>query len=112
MINLAYFVTRKAQGRIGAEKIYNLIRGFDRGDKLEALRRTVAVIEKRTRYVKAMNIVLSDGKRTWTSSLFSEDPAYFTLRRKSKDGLRIVCSEPYPGDAGWENIENRFVGEI
>jgi glutamine amidotransferase len=105
-------VRLKAEGRIGAEKIYNLIRQFDKGEPIEALRKAAAVIEKRTRYIKAMNIILSDGGRTWASSLFSEDPEYFTLRKKESGGLRIVCSEAYPGETGWQPIQNRFIGEI
>jgi glutamine amidotransferase len=102
----------KAEGRIGAEKVYNFIRQFDRGDPFEALKKAAAVIEKRTRNIKAMNIILSDGKRAWASSLFSEDPDYFTLRKKEAGGLRVVCSEIYPGETGWRTIENRFTGEI
>jgi predicted glutamine amidotransferase len=105
-------VRLKAEGRIGAEKIYNLVRQFDKGDAFDALKKAAAVIEKRTRYVKAMNIILSDGTRTWASSLFSENPDYFTLHKKCSGARRIVCSEPYPGETGWESIPNRFIGEI
>jgi predicted glutamine amidotransferase len=105
-------VRLRSEGRIGAEKIYNLIRGFDRGDRFEALRRAVGVIEKRSRYVRAMNIVLADGERAWASSLFSESPDYFTLHRKSENGVRTICSEPFPGEAGWEPLDNRFMGEV
>jgi predicted glutamine amidotransferase len=101
-----------AEGRIGAEKIYNVIRRFDRGDALEALRRAVPVIEKRTRYVKAMNVLMSDGRSAWAASLFSEDPGYFTLHRKDEDGVAVVCSDPFPGETGWRPIANRFIGVI
>jgi glutamine amidotransferase len=107
-----YGVRLKSEGRIGAEKIYNLIRRFDRGDPHEALRKAVALIEKRTRIIKAMNIVLSDGSRDWASSLFSDDPGYFTLRHKTENGMRVLCSEPFPGETDWSPIENRFIGEI
>ncbi len=105
-------VRLKAEGRIGAEKVYNLIRQFNRGDVLEALKKAAAVIEKRSRYVRAMNIILSDGRRTWASSLFSEDPGYFTLRRRDEKGLSVVCSEPYPGETGWISMPNRYIGDI
>jgi predicted glutamine amidotransferase len=102
----------KSEGRIGAEKIYNLIRRFDTGDTLSALKKAVRVIENRTRYVKAMNIIVSDERQAWTSSLFNEDPEYFTLHRKSGNGIEIVCSEPYPSSNGWHKIENRFTGVV
>ena len=105
-------VRLRAEGRIGAEKVYNVIRRLDRGDTLSALRQAVRLIERRTRYVKAMNIILSDGEYAWASSLFSEDPDYFTLHRKETGGIRIICSEPFPGETGWEPVPNRFIGEI
>ena len=40
----------RAEGRIGAEKIFNYIRRFDRGDTRQALIKAVAIIKKRTRY--------------------------------------------------------------
>jgi hypothetical protein len=59
-----------------------------------------------------MNIILSDAENAWASSLFNEDADYFTLRRRVADGLTVVCSEPYPGTDGWENLENRFIGAV
>ena len=99
----------KAEGRIGAEKIYNTIKRFDKGDLLEALGRGTQVINKRTRYVRAMNIVMASPGQGLVSSHFGEDPNYFALRRKTEDGLQIVCSEPYPGTDGWETVENGAV---
>src|SRR5207249_4703107 len=44
------------EGRIGAEKIFNFIKRFDRGNMFEALNHGVEVIRKRTTYIRAMNI--------------------------------------------------------
>src|SRR5512136_2582737 len=49
------------QGRIGAEKIFNFIRRFDRGDTLAALKKAVELIRKRTRYIRGMNIIMAKG---------------------------------------------------
>ena len=38
----------KAEGRIGAEKIYNFIRRFDMGDLSEAVKKGVGIIDRRT----------------------------------------------------------------
>jgi predicted glutamine amidotransferase len=102
----------REEGRIGAEKIFNLIRRLDRGDMLSALRKAVDVIQKRTRYVRAMNIVVVSDTRAYVASVSNEDPDYFTLHVRKKDGIRILCSEPYPGEVGWERIQNHSIKEL
>jgi len=101
----------KEQGRIGAEKILNTIVRFDKGDALEMLRRGMKVIDRRTRYVRAMNIILSNGHDIVVGSQFGEDPAYFQMQQTERDGLRIICSEVWPGEnmADWTKIENGAV---
>jgi glutamine amidotransferase len=101
-----------AEGRIGAEKIYNTVRGYDKGDTLAALRLAFRVIEKRSRYVRAMNLVVAGTDFAWAGSRFNEDAEYFTLRRKAAGGLHLLCSEPFPGEAGWEPVANGFIGEV
>ena len=99
----------KEQGRIGAEKIFNYIKRFDRGDLGEALRRATQVIEKRTRYVRAMNIVIADPDAIYVASRFHEDPGYFQMHRsQSKDAL-IICSAPYQAGGAWEPVPNGSV---
>ena len=93
-----------SEGRIGAEKIYNYIRKLDRGNRLEALKKAVTIITKRTRYVRAMNIIMSDGTETQVSCNYSEDPAYFQLRQTVLGDRRIVCSMPYPQTGQWDTI--------
>ena len=99
----------KEQGRIGAEKIFNFVKRFDRGDLGEALRRATQVIEKRTRYVRAMNIVIADPEAIYLASLFREDPDYFQMHRLRSPDTLIICSTPYAADGRWESIENGTV---
>ncbi len=94
------------KGRIGAEKIFNYIKRFDRGDMLEALQRGVAVIQKRTQYVRAMNIIIADMERAYLASLFSEQPEYFTMHYKEAPDSVIICSESAKADEAWKKIEN------
>ena len=61
----------KEEGRIGAEKIFNYVKRFDHGDRLKALTRGTAIIEKRTRYVRAMNLIIAD---TTSSGILSDVP--------------------------------------
>lgn len=94
----------KEEGRIGAEKIFNYILRFHKGDLGEALTRATDIIAKRSRYVRAMNILMSDGERIYCSSRFSQDPDYFTMYRHSADGADVFCSHPL--GEGWVPIPN------
>jgi predicted glutamine amidotransferase len=101
----------REEGRIGAEKIFNLILRLDQGDASLALKRAVDVIEKRTRYVRAMNVILADAASgAWIASVFNEDSDYFTMHVRRSAGVLIVASDPYPGEGGWEAIPNRTIG--
>jgi glutamine amidotransferase len=102
----------KSEGRIGAEKIYNYIRRFDRGDKCAAAAKAVEIIKKRSSYVRAMNIILSDGEQSCLSTSYCEDPDYFQMYQKHAQGLHLVCSQPFAGDRGWSRIENNTTIEL
>ena len=99
----------KEEGRIGAEKIFNFIKRFDRGDLGEALRRSTQVIAKRTRYVRAMNIVIADPRAVCVASSFREDPGYFQMHRLRSADTLIVCSSPYEAGGDWEPVANGSV---
>ncbi|MGD8450853.1 MAG: class II glutamine amidotransferase [Phycisphaerae bacterium] len=99
-------VRLRQPGRTGAEKIFNLIRRGDRGDLRAALATAAAAITRHTRYVRAMNIVLSDGYSVHVHSAFNEDPDYFTLFTRSTELGFIVCSQPYAGGGEWTPIPN------
>ena len=96
----------RERGRIGAEKIFNYVKRFDRGDMHHALERGLAVIEKRTRRVRAMNVILASPARVHVACRFDEDPDYFQLRERDSGGVCVVCSDPYPGTSGWTRIDN------
>ena len=97
------------QGRIGAEKIFNFIKRFDRGNMLEGLKRGTDLIRKRTKYVRAMNIIIADEQQAYIASIFNEDPDYFTLHYSQDGGRLIVASDPLPGDERWAEIANGTV---
>lgn len=96
----------KSEGRIGAEKIYNYIRRFDKGDQKEALAKGVNIIKKRSSYVRAMNIIMSDGQQQSLSTNYSEDPDYFQMHKKQTDNIKLICSQPFIGESDWQPIEN------
>jgi len=96
----------QSEGRIGAEKIYNYIRRFDKGDLCAATTKAVDIIKKRSSYVRAMNIILSDGAQSCVSTSYSEDPQYFQMYRKQANDMQLVCSRPLGGEPDWCAIEN------
>jgi glutamine amidotransferase len=102
----------KAEGRIGAEKIFNYIRRFDKGNKCAATAKAVDIIKKRSTYVRAMNIILSDGEQSCLSTSYSEDKEYFQMYQKQEPDLHLVCSQPFAGEQGWTHIENNTTIEL
>jgi len=98
----------KVEGRIGAEKIFNYIRRFYKGNLRAAVLKGSDIINRRTRYVRAMNMVVVDAEQAVVSCHYGEDPHYFQLRHTRRDGLDVVCSERYPDDASspWARMHN------
>lgn len=97
----------RADGRIGAEKVFNFIRRFDRGDKCAATAKAVEIIGKRSAYVRALNLVVADGEQGCLSTIYNENPDYFQMHEKHDAGMHLVCSRPFANDSGWRPIANR-----
>lgn len=96
----------KAPGRIGAEKIFNFIKRFDKGDIAAAVRRAVPLIQKQSRYVRAMNFMIACKSKIILHTLFNEDEAYFRMHMKKDKQQLIICSDPYGGQTSWQAIDN------
>lgn len=96
-------------GKIGAEKIFNFIKRFDKGNMLESIKKGVQIINKRTSYIKAMNFIITDGEKAYVSSLFNEEEEYFTMQFKKDQNQLVICSEPYPGETDWQTIKNNSI---
>lgn len=101
----------KEEGRIGAEKIFNYIKRFDKGSTKDALQKGTGIISKKSSYVKAMNIIMTDDNAAYVYSQFNEDDKYFTMHRKILDETIVVCSDPFAGEADWEPILNNSLTE-
>lgn len=104
----------KERGRIGAEKVFNFVKRFDRGDFRLALERGLEVIRRRTRYLRAMNLIVADtARRVHLATDFREDPEYFQMHATRPGDARVICSEPYPGHSrggpDWTPIPNGTV---
>lgn len=99
----------KAEGRIGAEKIFNYVKRFDKGDMGLALKKGMDIIEKRTRYVRAMNTIIADKDHVYVGSVFNEDPDYFTLRLKQGPEELIITSETVTDPEAWTALGSHSV---
>ena len=104
-------------GRIGAEKVFNFVKRFDRGDFRIALERGLAAIEARTRHLRAINLIVADtSRRVHLATNFREDPDYFQMHSAEQYGTRVICSDPYPGHPGrgpaWTPIPNGTVAAL
>ena len=102
----------REEGRIGAEKIFNYTRRFSHQGPLAGLKKSVEVIEKRTRYIRALNFIIATPHRSLLATLYNEHPRYFQMQRTFIDGLDVVCSEQYPVGVSWRPIENRTIIEL
>ena len=91
------------EGRIGAEKLFNLFRRMGPSSPDE-WNRAAAVVASRTRYVRAMNFVFARPDALTALSVFNEDPDYFTMRLRRDARGAMVCSEPLDGFDGWAPI--------
>jgi glutamine amidotransferase len=91
-----------APGRIGAEKLFRFIRRLGADSSLERFRHALEVVRRRTKYVRAMNLVLATGPTLRVASWYSEDPDYFTLHLSRGDSRTMISSEPFPGPRRWE----------
>jgi glutamine amidotransferase len=96
-------------GRIGAEKIFNFIKRFDKGNILDAIEKGVNIIIKRTTYIRAMNFIITDGNKAFVSSLFNEDENYFTMHYKKSRTDLVICSDPYTDENDWLKIKNKSI---
>jgi predicted glutamine amidotransferase len=99
-------VRLQAPGRIGAEKLFNLVRRVANGDLGHALGRAAALVRSRSEYVRAMNVLLADGDRLHVHSFYSEQPGYFTLHAQRREGRTVVCSAPLTGAGDWHPLAN------
>lgn len=98
----------KSEGRIGAEKIFNYLKRFEnQGSMLDSFKKGLEIIDKRTDYIKAMNIIIASKSEAFVSSLFNERDEYFSLRYFEDATKKIICSEPYPLIKGCTKIANK-----
>lgn len=99
-------------GRIGAEKVFNYIKRFDKGDMVTAIRKGMDVIVRRTRYVRAMNIIIADRKNVYLGTVYNENPGYFRLRTYQTAAGFTVSSETVVEGPEWRVVPNNTVERL
>lgn len=102
----------KEEGRIGAEKIFNYIKRFDKGNIKDAINKGTDIIIKKSSYVRAMNFIIADNNYAYVYSFFNEDPDYFTMHKKILDNTILVCSEKFIDEKDWQPIPNKSLMEF
>jgi predicted glutamine amidotransferase len=102
----------KEEGRIGAEKIFNYIKRFDKNNTEEMLAKGTKIIIKKTNYIRAMNIIFSDKDASYVYSHFNEAEEYFTMHMKKNDDTIIICSEKFDAGGNWVPIQNNSLTEL
>ena len=102
----------KEEGRIGAEKIFNYIKRFDKGNIKDALEKGTEIIKKKSSYIRAMNIIMTDLKAAYVYSHFNEDEDYFSMNIKLTGSSIVVCSDPFIGENDWQPIQNNSLTEF
>jgi glutamine amidotransferase len=99
-------------GRIGAEKIFNLIRGFNNGNPGAATGRAQEVLRRRSRGIRAMNWAVTEGRQVALGSYFSGEADYFSLHKHTASNRTVVCSVPLSTVRDWERLSSGTVEVI
>ncbi len=99
----------REHGRIGAEKIFNLIKRFRDSELqqssgsdslLNAIKKGIDYLVCRTNTVKAINLVIVNmqTKNIFLSTNFNERSEYFTMHLSETDKL-VICSEKFNNES-------------
>lgn len=102
-------VTLSIPGKIGAEKIWFLLRKTLKEKKpVDALEKVKHILKKNTKHIQALNIGFSDGKNIYAISYYTNHPEYYRLRYFKTRELSIISSEPI----GDYSFSKTFSGSI
>jgi len=89
-------------GRIGAEKIWSLLKKFLQTVKPEeALEKVKNLLIENSQQINALNIGLVDKKNIYALCYYSKTPEYYSLRYADDNGVKIISSEPI-GKYKWQ----------
>jgi predicted glutamine amidotransferase len=96
-------------GKIGAQKIFNLILSALNDDPPQhALASVHRLIKKHSKSVNGFNLGLSDKSNFYVLSDYAGNQEYFQLKSYNDNYLHLVCSEPI-GAYAWKNMTKNKV---
>lgn len=91
-------VKLKVEGSIGAHKVFNLIKdNLKNLNPEQAISKTKDIIEKNSKYIKALNMGLINKRNAYVLCKYNERKDYFTVHYYKEKGLNIICSKDYNG---------------
>lgn len=99
----------RSDGNTGAMKLFKLYQRLLQDDAASGLDRTMRVINKKTDYIRAANIILGDGNQFYVYSDFNEDNQYFTLHTTMVENRFLISSEPFAVASNWSDIKPKEV---
>lgn len=99
-----YGVKLNAEGKIGAQKIFNLL-------KRTSLERVGNLLRKNSKKILGMNIGFIKGDSINVRCDYDEQKDYYTLRYYISDDLVMICSEQI-GNYKWKSMKKGEIKEI
>ncbi len=104
-----YGVTLKADGAIGSQKIFSLVKqNLDKNNPIQTLQKVQDMLLKNSKSILGCNIGFIYENGLYASCNFSDKKEYYTVRYYSDEQFSIICSEKisnYP----WKSMKN---GEV
>ncbi len=87
-------VSLNIRGKIGAEKIWNLLKNeLVNNSPQKALENLKKILKDNSREIFALNVGLADGNKIYSICNFKDFADYYQLYYHSETGLQFVCSE-------------------
>ena len=99
----------RAEGGIGAEKLFRFLGRFPGDHPDNGLAKAIGIAKRQSRYIRAMNFILARRGSLHVHAFSSEDQDYFTLHKKQSGSRYVICSEPYPGESEWTPLPNDYL---
>lgn len=86
-------VRLRTPGRTGAAKIHHILDRAVADAGWTGFQKGIRLIDKGSRYIRGMNLVLLQGEDTYVATRFGEDPEYFSLHAAFEGDRFIIASE-------------------
>jgi len=86
------------EGTIGAQKIWSLLQRYlEEHSPIDAIQKSVEMLNKHTKRIQALNIGLSDGEQVYSYTQFDDHEDYYNLQVSRSEDMNMVCSEGLEG---------------